>query len=335
MNLEDKDFEKFIEQIQIEGFLCLPAVCTEKNYQLEFFERKGSFRMQFADQKVHLTEMPYLELYSLYTWCGRKFNTALLSKIFYSYAKEYEKALITDQKEQELFAGILNEFPEQCILSVLLPLSVLEGRGNDYPGRRLGNVMHMYALLLEAESDIRESWDCQKSVIGETAPADDARRIVLVTKQMMDKWGIGEGELLNAGNKNTISLFPYDLKKIEVLSEEDIFIVSNTSRFLGLGTLLCEEGPLKELSINIKSDFWVLPLSVHEAAVFSVEGMIAERQLEDIAEMVSPFGKQIWRYNSKLNRIAFTKEERASQELLLKPGLLDAAEGRMMNGTNR
>lgn len=335
MNLEDEDFKNFIEQIQIEGFLCLPAVCTEKNYKLEFFERKGSFRMQFADQKVHLTEMPYLELYSLYTWCGRKFNTALLSKIFYSYVKEYEKALITDQKEQELFAGILNEFPEQCIISVLLPLSVIEGRGNDYPGRRLGNAMHMYALLLEADDERCESWNCQKATVDEASPADDLRRIVLVTKQMMDRWGISEGELLCAGNKNTISLFPYDLKKIGVLSEEDIFIISNTSRFLGLGTLLCEEGPLKELSINIKSDFWILPLSVHEAAVFSVEGMITERQLEDIAGIISPFGKQIWRYNSKLNRIAFTKEERASQELLLKPGLLDAAEGRMMNGTNR
>lgn len=335
MNLEDEDLKKFIEQIQIEGFLCLPAICTEKNYSLEFCEVKGSFRLQFADQKLHLTEMPYLDLYSLYTWCGRKFNTARLSRIFCSYAKEYEKALITEQKEQDLFAGILNDFPEKCILSVLLPLSAIEGRENNYPGNRCGNAVHMYALLLEADDERCESWNCQKAAVDEASPADDLRRIVLVTKQMMDRWGISEGELLCAGNKNTISLFPYDLKKIEVLSEEDIFIISNTSRFLGLGTLLCEEGPLKELCINIKSDFWVLPLSVHEAAVFSVKGMITERQLEDIAEIISPFGKQIWRYNSKLNRIAFTKEERVSQELLLKPGLLDAAEGRMMNGTNR
>lgn len=327
--MKDEGFEKFIEQIQIQGFLCLPAVCAEKNYKLELFRKKGSLKMHFTDQQMHLIEMPYLDLYHVFIWCEKNFNPGLLHRIFCSYAAEYERAAIADQREQNLFAGILEEFPEQNIFSVLLPLSVPAGMKQYYQGRRRGNAVQMYAVLLDMENEKRGVWK------GKPLPAVSGVKIALVTEKMMERWGIGKGELTSAADKNTALLFPYDLKKTEVLPEEGIFIVSNTRCFLGLGTLLYHDGPLKELCLDTERDFWVLPLSIHEAAVFPVGGMMTERGLEDIAKTVSPFGKQIWRYSRKLNQMAFTKEERTNQIELLKPGLFDAAERRIMNGTDR
>ena len=153
---------------------------------------------------------------------------------------------------------------------------------------------------------------------------------------MTEKWGVTEQTLFAAAEKNTPGLFPYDIRELSGLPGANAYIVTNESRCFGLSAALYKEGPLKELSMNTGGDYYVFPLSVHEAAAFPVSGLLQEAELSALAGEISPYGREVWYYRKECGRIAFTKEERFLQEAALKNGVPDAADKRRgMDGAFR
>lgn len=300
-------FSEFVEHVNAEGYLCLPAR-YQAGYQLKTECADGEYRLMLAGEKESLDKLPYLNLKDTYERCGRRFDIPVFCRILEeytsAYASAYEEALMEDQKEQRMYAGLIQEFPKRRICFLLVPYR--EDIRKSHPGRRYGDVFMLYAVLMEDEV------------------------VQLITDALMNKWGVTEQELRDTAEKNMPALFPYDYEKIRLVGGEDVFVISSMTRWFGLGTVLYEDGPLKELAMTGKSDYIIFPLSVHEAVAFP-EGMIEEKELYRIAEEISPY-KGVWHYSRVLNRTAFTGEERMEQEMILKQGIVDAGERRLMNG---
>lgn len=301
---------EFVEHVKTEGNLCLPAK-YQAGHRLKTEFADGEYRIMLAGEKKSLDKLPYLNMKDTYERCGRRFHIPVFRRILEEYASAYEEALMADQKEQYMYARLMLEYPEQRICFLLIPYR--EDIRRNHPGKRYGDVFMLYAVLLEAEEDRTNSM-----------------RMQLITDELMNKWGVTEQELYDAAERNMPALFPYDYEKIGLAGGEEVFVVSSMTRWLGLGTVLYEDGPLKELAMAEKSDYIIFPLSVHEAVVFP-EGTIEEKELCRIAEEISPY-KGIWHYSRTLNRTAFTDEERMEQEMILKHGIVDAGERRLMNG---
>lgn len=303
-------FSEFVEHVKAEGNLCLPAKYqTEHRLKTEYAE--GEYRIVLAGEKESLEKLPYLDLKDTYERCKRRFDILIFSRILGEYICAYEDALRADQKEQHMYARLMQEFPEQRICFLLIPYQ--EDIREKHPGRRYGDTFMLYAVLMEEEKNRTNSM-----------------RMQLITDELADKWDVTEQELYDAAGKNMPTLFPYDYEKISLAGGNTAFAVSSSVRCFGLGTVLYEDGPLKELAMAGKGDYIIFPLSVHEAVVFP-ESVIEEKDLCQIAEEISPY-KSIWHYSKKLNRIAFTEDEHLKHKMILKQGIVDAGERRVMNG---
>ena len=103
---------------------------------------------------------------------------------------------------------------------------------------------------------------------------------VLVTNELQDKWDVNTKELYKNAGKNTRSLFPEKIVKIDKFisaclpglchDEDDIaaynhipYVVTNKMGVNGASVILYPR-ILKELSYEYDEDFYLLPSSIHE-----------------------------------------------------------------------
>lgn len=305
---EKMDYENFRRQMITKGFLYFPQEYADSAYALQLQEENGACLIRTVDERPWLTEKPSLALYTVYEKCHGRFDSMALRDIFLEYVQRYQAAEAAEKKEQEQMAGLLGKLPEKNIFPFLLPQTGdVSGR---FPGRIRGNCYCMYGLKLDGKSE------------------NGCLEIVTVTEAMMKKWNIREEGVFEMAVDNIQRLFPYTIEEVSVSEKENAYMISNTDKFLGLCNLLCAEGPLKELGLVFGSDFYVLPLSVHEAAAFSAEGALTETELQALGGGISPFCGEVWYYNQRLNTVAFTREERDALQAMLREGIPDAAERR-------
>ncbi|MBO5523281.1 MAG: hypothetical protein J5986_06345 [Roseburia sp.] len=156
---------------------------------------------------------------------------------------------------------------------------------------------------------------------------DKQVKVMAVTWELMEKWQVREEILYQAAGKAMAELFPYEILDICHPMGGDFYIVSSKQHCFGLGTLLYEESPLKELAEQKEEDLFVFPLSVHEAAVFPVSGWQQE-MLGELEGEISPFGNELWYYSRNLKKLAFTKKEYEQFQILKKFGTDKGETGR-------
>lgn len=317
MENQEINFPYFYEKMKTEGFLYLPAECRALNCAPVFEEKNGSYMLKLTDGSEWLTEVPSLSITDIYESCKRRFDSENMKKILQKYVIDWQKAAWKEKKEQTMLAGLMEEFPEDKIFRRLIPGDRDRIRWKTYPGRFLGRAYLTYAVLLGEEE--------QKGKI----------RTIVITNAIQKKWNRKETALYEISGKNTETLFPYHFEEVRTPEGKQAYVISNEQRYFGVGTVLYQEGPLKELSMKLKEDLFVFPLSVHEAAVFPAEGPLREQDIRHLLKRLSPFEGDAWYYKRNLNKIAFTKTERIGQEAALKQSLPDAAERRMKDGAIR
>lgn len=110
---------------------------------------------------------------------------------------------------------------------------------------------------------------------------------VLITNQHMEHWNVDLDMLWKAAKENTPRLCRQNLCRMEELfglemaheSERrtiDMFVLTNTQQIYGAAAILYEN-VLKDFAKSIRSDFYLLPSSVHEVILVPVQqGMCME-----------------------------------------------------------
>lgn len=294
---KSENLRQFAEMLKIKGFLYLPASYTADSQSLFVEERENGWIVRLQDNKPHFFSMPYLELEELYLKCGEKTDTETLRTIFAEYVKKYQKAEEKEQEERESLTEIMEHFPENKLIAVLVPCENRKWE-EKFPGRHMGNTYMMYAVCLSKEKQIK---------------------VTAVTWELMERWQVREEILYQAAGRGMPKLFPYKILDIHHPINGDFYVIGSKQCCFGLGTLLYEESPLKELAEQREEDLFVLPLSVHEAAVFPISRWQRER-LRELAGEISPFGREIWYYSRELKRLAFTEKEYEKLQTLKKFG---------------
>ena len=121
------------------------------------------------------------------------------------------------------------------------------------------------------------------------------RASMMIRNQQLEIWGITEEELKQQAEKNMNRLFPARVQPIlEAIQgvmgtdwkgegeRTDLFVLSNTRNYYG-AAVVAYDGFLKEIAKEWKSDFVILPSSVHEMILCPIQ---KEENLGDLVELV-------------------------------------------------
>lgn len=134
--------------------------------------------------------------------------------------------------------------------------------------------------------------------IPELLPKEGA---ALVSREMMEHWGLTEEELFEAAFSNTAVRHPPLVQEIgELLCElqegeerariasggERLLVLTNEKRQFGAGVMLYP-GVLRETAEREKADFWVIPSSVHETILVPDRGLYTAEELERLVQEVN------------------------------------------------
>lgn len=285
METDGADIRTFAELLKTEGFLYLPASYAADPQSLLVEERESGWILQLRDEGKHLFSMPYLKLEDIYLKCGGKAETRALRPLLAEYAKEYERAREKEREEGKRLTEIMIQIPYDQCFAVLLP-AVMGQWEEHFPGRHMGNAYMVYAVCLSREKQVK---------------------VTAITWEMMERWKVREELLHQAAERGMPALFPYEIANIRCPAGGDVYMAGSSRHCFGLGTLLYEEGPLKELAAQKGEDLFVFPLSVHEAVIFPMSEW-QEELLEGLAKEISPFGG-LWYYSHRMKRAAFSKKE--------------------------
>jgi hypothetical protein len=113
-----------------------------------------------------------------------------------------------------------------------------------------------------------------------------AQANILIHREHLTLWGIGQDDLYSAAMENTARLLPPQLTPLSSVLEEcgswgsedltdlelPMYILSNRSRTHG-ATVLLYDGLLARLAGELESDLLILPSSVHEALILPVPSL--------------------------------------------------------------
>lgn len=319
---KEKDLRKrFADEFQAKIGMCLPAAYaagySDGRYELRCdYDVPGTYRMHFLDGREHVKELPYIDVDDLYEACGGRFVTSIVCEYLKDFIERYEEALENEAMELEQMQFLVKDFPAQRIFMAMVPYQ--RGKSECFPGRICGNAYMIYGMMMDYGKK-----------------QEDYMQSMIITQELMKKWQKNETDLFEAALKDMPGFFPYSIERVRGILGMDGYVISTEQGCFGTGTLFYEEGPLKDLALELSSNLYVIPLSVHEAAVFPETYWVPESEWESLAKEVSPFGEEVWYYDRILNNLAFTKRERIDQELKLKDGILDVVERRELDANIR
>lgn len=307
MRAERDTYTDFLEQVKIKGSFYMPAKEHGGVWPLIIEGNVHEEWLRTEDGKEHVLPMPCLTLRELYRQCEGRFHAETFRGILADYVEVFQKASEQDAREQELLSEVMEKFPAERLIAVLIPpdadMKEMAGR---FPGRACGTAYLLYAVIMEEQGD--------------------TIRAMTVTEDMAKHWETDEKTLYQAVIKTMSRRFLYEIEEL-ALPGRRCFIVKSETRCFGLTALLYEDGPLEELAAQSGQDLIVMTLSIHEAAVFPAAEW-KEEEVKALAEGVSAFGNTVWRYHRKRKRLAFTDREWQECIESLKYGIRDAAEGR-------
>lgn len=319
---EEKNLRKrFADELAAKGGMCLPAAYavgySDGRYELRCdYNVPGTYRMHLLDDREHVKELPYIDVDDLYEACGGRFVTPIVCEYLKDFIERYEEALENETVELEQMQFLLKDFPARKIFMAMLPYQ--RGKSEYFPGRICGNAYMIYGMMVDYDKK-----------------QEDYMQSMIITQELMKKWQKNETDLFEAALKVMPGFLPYSIERVQGILGMDGYVISTELGCFGTGTLFYEEGPLKDLALELSSNLYVIPLSVHEAAAFPETYWVPESEWERLAKEISPFGEEVWYYDRFLNDLAFTKWERIDQKLKLKDGILDVVERRELDANVR
>lgn len=119
---------------------------------------------------------------------------------------------------------------------------------------------------------------------------------ILIYNSHCEMWGIDVDELYEAAVENTPKICPLKLQTMkelfgELLIEEldkaePMYILSNEKKVCGAAAFLYPES-LQQVADRVKSDFYILPSSIHETIIFPAEETVETEWLTDMVRTVN------------------------------------------------
>lgn len=151
----------------------------------------------------------------------------------------------------------------------------------------------------------------------------------LVTNQEMIAWGISINELLLAARENTPRLFPAQMIDMDEMLHKagmpipaddtaiPMYIMTNRQEVNGASVLLYDD-VLQKFAVKKKTDFYILPSSIHEVILVPSDRIDDPSDLftmvEDANQTVVALGDilsdSVYYYNRKKNQIVPVTEEK-------------------------
>lgn len=151
----------------------------------------------------------------------------------------------------------------------------------------------------------------------------------LVTNQEMAAWGISINELLLAARENTPRLFPAQMVDMDEMMHKagvpvpvdetaiPMYIMTNSQEVNGASVLLYDD-VLQKFAVKKKTDFYILPSSIHEVILVPSDRIDDPSDLfamvEDANRTVVALGDilsdSVYYYNRKKNQIVPVTEDK-------------------------
>lgn len=150
---------------------------------------------------------------------------------------------------------------------------------------------------------------------------------VLIRNSHLEQWGITESVLRERAWSNTVEkLRPVCRRLSEILAEDErfeeeqpegmaaIYLLTNTRKYLG-AICIHYPGMAEQIGESLKSDYYVLPSSIHECLILPAEGF-SEAQLKTMVEEINEtrlppqevLSNQVYYYDRNLRRLAVARE---------------------------
>lgn len=305
-------FAKYLESVSI---LYMPEK-YQKEYFLKLEQGKTGteYILKLEDKQEHLMSMPGMDVKKLYQWQDDK---SALQEAVRDYILEYEKVLDEEKKLKESLKTLSMSFPKERVFFTLLPADRYEcfKHLEKCPVKVQDDIVFLYSLYLEKEHGIMKT--CR------------------IHNELLEKWKMDPAELHEAAMKCMPRLFPYEVQEIKGCGLSAAYAVSNQFHMYGLSSIFYQDGPLKEIASEQKSDLYVIPLSVHEGIVVPKGRWISEDKLHAMLKPYNIFSHNIYYYDWKTGELAMNEAERAELLARKKNGILDAADKNMFRPVSR
>ena len=134
---------------------------------------------------------------------------------------------------------------------------------------------------------------------------------IIVTNDLMERWGISETELQDQAWKNMRKMLPYTFRTMEFVLRENtainnlkederetlimgaretgLYVLTNTAKMYGAGYMF-DNDLLEQISQKLGGDFMVIPSSLHEVLIKKVDKDITFDVMKRIIEDVNKTG---------------------------------------------
>lgn len=173
-------------------------------------------------------------------------------------------------------------------------------------------IFHDYAIVFRVMLD--ENWERKISMA--------------VRNELMEEWGVSVEELWNEAYNNMLRNCPANIFTLEEETESNrdeildytpengaMHVLTNTMTFLGAGAILYE-GILEQIGSRLKSDYYLLPSSLHEWVIVPkrfgdfpmMQGMVEKVNTSDVKDE-EILGTKVYFYDNEQKKLIVDPEE--------------------------
>ena len=260
-------FIRTVENRVREGFENNIEVCTHAVLKNNGTIRQG---ILFKETGINISPTIYLEEYY-----QRMLGGESIEEIVKEILRVYRKVRFNESMD----ADFIQEYSQikEKIIYRLINRDANEKLLEDVPHGEYLDLAVVYYLLLD---------------VTEYGTAS-----MLIHNSHIQSWGVDARELHQEACKNTGRLLPYEfmtmnaalesLTNIKLSEEEDIlYILSNKHKSYGSAAMLYS-GCLEGIGMYLKTNYYILPSSIHEVVVISEEDSPGRERLRTMVENVN------------------------------------------------
>lgn len=260
-------FIRTVENRVREGFENNIEVCTHAVLKNNGTIRQG---ILFKETGINISPTIYLEEYY-----QRMLGGESIEEIVKEILRVYRKVRFNESMD----ADFIQEYSQikEKIIYRLINREANEKLLEDVPHGEYLDLAVVYYLLLD---------------VTEYGTAS-----MLIHNSHIQSWGVDARELHQEACKNTGRLLPYEfmtmnaalesLTNIKLSEEEDIlYILSNKHKSYGSAAMLYS-GCLEGIGMYLKTNYYILPSSIHEVVVISEEDSPGRERLRSMVENVN------------------------------------------------
>ncbi|XCP83604.1 DUF5688 family protein [Roseburia hominis] len=214
--------------------------------------RKG---FVFEKHKNHTAPIIYLdEFYESYQH-GREVEELagimcmLYKKAIYEIKPDFERVIDYEEMKDRIVYQLINAEKNKDLLA-------------EIPYKKFHDLAIVFYLLLEKSGD-------------ETAT-------MLIKDELLQRWGVSEQEVYENAVHNTPVLFPMEINPLT----DSMYVLTNDIIHTGASVILYDD-TLKRAADVIKTNFYLIPSSIHEWILVPDDGVMTRSHLEGMVDEVN------------------------------------------------